>query len=303
MDAYFPSDIDITCPAQDEDRRIIIFFFLGTYLAIFVLLLNKKGNEKMYTNPYSDKIFANQFINGQKDILLKTHAEKLMNFISHLGIKPKNEWLLDVGCGAGILTEYFHAQGFNILGFDHSEYLINIGKERVSTGDSSLNLKVLDILDFSEQNKYSFAFSIGQVINFLFNEKDMIMGLNNIFNALKPGGVLLFDFFVIRDNQSPFSYLSAGCSNNRSTITTVIEDPYNGIHISNSFITVDTGSEMGVVLSNQITCQKMLKPRELISMLDTLGFKDIYHTNLNNLHTSTKIEEIDGMVHFICRKP
>lgn len=61
-------------------------------------------------------------------------------------MKPiKNETILDAGCGGGELTYLFHKDGFNVKGFDSSQYLVTKARKRFGNDlfyvDDLVNMK------------------------------------------------------------------------------------------------------------------------------------------------------------------
>ena len=66
---------------------------------------------EVFTDFYSDMEYCKEFIN---------------EFIKDLGGKD----ILEVGCGAGQITNYFYEKGFNVIGLDFSSELLRIAKNK-----------------------------------------------------------------------------------------------------------------------------------------------------------------------------
>src|SRR3989338_6251916 len=67
-------------------------------------------------------------------------ADKFSSFL-----KPGDS-ILDAGCGVGLNSEYLIKKGFNVLGIDFSEKMLEIAKGKVPDGE----FRVMDIRDLSE---------------------------------------------------------------------------------------------------------------------------------------------------------
>lgn len=100
-----------------------------------------------------------------------------------------NEEILDLGCGDGSLTEQlaqFVPNG-NVLGIDASTGMIVASQNRVK---SNLMFMKMDINMIDFHNKFDVIFS-NAALHWVKDHKRL---LNNVFKALKDGGVILWDF-------------------------------------------------------------------------------------------------------------
>ena len=108
--------------------------------------------------------------------------------------EQKPSKIADVGCGNGYTLEVLYRQypQFAYTGLEYSQDLRLLAKQRFS---SFPKIKVLpiDIRDKSSYPKESFDFILCQrVLINLLNRKDQDHAFNNIIDAVKKGGVILF---------------------------------------------------------------------------------------------------------------
>ena len=74
----------------------------------------------------------------------------------HINKNPAK--VLDIGCGAGILTEGLAKKGHNLTGLDISEKLIRIAKKHATLSDLKINYICKEIDDFAPSMTESFDY-------------------------------------------------------------------------------------------------------------------------------------------------
>lgn len=90
--------------------------------------------------------------------------------------------VLDVGCGAGQLTDYFCRQGLNAKGIDFSTTLVKIAKQRYPQADFICS----DIIDYESNDLYDGIFTKDML--FHLSDEDIIKTLELFKRILKPNG-------------------------------------------------------------------------------------------------------------------
>jgi len=100
--------------------------------------------------------------------------------------KLHGEYVLDLGCGYGCYTEYFHNIGADIIGVDGSAEMINIAKEKYYNCD----YKIVDItqrLPFDSD-----TFDIVFCNQVLMDIEDIAPIFTDVKRVLKNGGIFYF---------------------------------------------------------------------------------------------------------------
>ena len=101
--------------------------------------------------------------------------------------------LLDLGCGTGSLTEQLAGFGYDMIGVDNAEEMLEIAMEkRVASGHDILYL-LQDMREFELYGTVAAVVSICDSMNYLteLSDVEQVMRLAN--NYLDPGGVFIFD--------------------------------------------------------------------------------------------------------------
>lgn len=100
--------------------------------------------------------------------------------------------LLDIGCGTGTLSLEFARLGFEVTATDLSEEMLHIVAYRSNEENVDLEIAVYDLLD-PIPSKFDLITASMDVINHLSDLEDVTFGFTNIFEALNPNGVFIFD--------------------------------------------------------------------------------------------------------------
>jgi len=98
--------------------------------------------------------------------------------------------VLDLGCGAGPLSQRMSAHGFSVWGVDVSAALVRRARERLPNAEFVCG----SVLDVALPDG-SAAAAIGEVLNYATADQPNVLArvFASVFAALTPGGVFLFD--------------------------------------------------------------------------------------------------------------
>ena len=117
-------------------------------------------------------------------------ASGLLSLLRKCGI-PHGR-IVDLGCGSGIFAKKLADAGYQLIGVDISAAMVELARRRVTQGT------------FYTGSLFAFCFpscqavtALGEVLNYCFDQTNSVASLKrayrNIFDALQPGGLLVFD--------------------------------------------------------------------------------------------------------------
>lgn len=112
----------------------------------------------------------------------------------------KASTIIDLGCGTGLLTCELAKRGHQLIGIEPSEAMLEVARHKPH-GD-----KVKWIQGSSEQMKdlqVDMVLMTSHVAQFFLEDKEWKTMLQNLYNALKPGGHTVFD--IRRLSNPPFT--------------------------------------------------------------------------------------------------
>lgn len=106
----------------------------------------------------------------------------------------KDGLVLELGCGTGSMTELLARRGFDMIGVDSSEEMLNIAvQKREASGLDILYLNQ-DMREFELYGTVRAVVSICDSINYLIGDDDITECFRLVNNYLDKGGIFLFDF-------------------------------------------------------------------------------------------------------------
>lgn len=101
--------------------------------------------------------------------------------------------VLDLGCGTGSLTELLADRGYDMIGVDYSEEMLELALEKkVESGNDILYL-CQDMREFELYGTVSAVVSICDCMNYITEPEDLVTVFQLVNNYLDPKGIFIFD--------------------------------------------------------------------------------------------------------------
>lgn len=102
--------------------------------------------------------------------------------------------MLDLGCGTGTMTEILAEAGYDMIGVDNSEDMLEIAMEKkVESGHDILYL-LQDMREFELYGTVNAVVSICDSVNYITEEEELKDVFRLVNNYLDPKGIFIFDF-------------------------------------------------------------------------------------------------------------
>ena len=146
----------------------------------------------MYSQAEIDKFndLAHEWwnIDGEFKTLHQINPARVEFIKQHTSLK--NEQLIDVGCGGGILAESMAAAGANVTAIDLAPQSIETAKLHLYESNLSINYECIEVGAKAEQSNESF--DIITCMELLEHVPDPEYIINQCNKLLKPGGMAFF---------------------------------------------------------------------------------------------------------------
>ena len=123
------------------------------------------------------------------DIDYEKYAENIKTLIKNY--KIKNERILELAAGSGMLTRHFFNDFKNIDALDLSVDMLNVFASKYDR--ENVNLIYYDMIDFSNENTYDVIVILLDSINYVTDPNDLKKLFENSYKNLKEGGLIIFD--------------------------------------------------------------------------------------------------------------
>ena len=135
----------------------------------------------------------------------------------------KSGIILDLGCGTGTITEILAGYGYDMIGVDNSEDMLELAMEkRMASGHDILYL-LQDMRGFELYGTVRAVVSVCDSVNYITEPEELAGVFRLVNNYLDPGGIFIFDFnteykyrevmgdCTIAEDRGPCSFIWDNC--------------------------------------------------------------------------------------------
>lgn len=119
-------------------------------------------------------------------------ADYLWRLLQEYGIA--DGLVLELGCGTGSMTELLASKGYDMIGVDNSEDMLELAMEkRIESGYDILYL-LQNMQEFELYGTVRAVVSVCDSVNYVTDEEELTEVFRLVNNYLDPQGVFIFDF-------------------------------------------------------------------------------------------------------------
>lgn len=149
--------------------------------------------------------FAEVYDEFMDNVPYRQWAERLNGLIRKYGVsKPERDaegilesernLVVDLGCGTGTLAELMYGMGYDMIGVDASEAMLNIAMGKKDKTGSEILYLLQDMRELELYSTVGTVFSVCDSLNYILEEEELLEIFRLVNNYLFPGGVFIFDF-------------------------------------------------------------------------------------------------------------
>lgn len=138
--------------------------------------------------------FAQVYDKFMDNIDYEKWGEYLRSLLIEYGVS--DGIVLDMGCGTGSITEILSKAGYDMIGIDNSEEMLNIAIEKRGD-DTSILYLLQDMREFELYGTVSAVVSICDSINYITDFQELIAVFKLVNNYLDPKGLFVFDINTV----------------------------------------------------------------------------------------------------------
>lgn len=167
-------------------------------------------------------------------------ANYLIDLLHEYGIK--DALVAELGCGTGSMTRRLAKAGYNMIGIDLSEEMLDIA--RYEHDDENLDILYLnqDMREFELYGTVAAVVSLCDSMNYITSEEDLLKVFRLVNNYLDPGGLFIFDMNTIYKYEALLG--DRVIAENREDCSLIWENYYDKENCLNQYdITIYTKAE------------------------------------------------------------
>ena len=105
--------------------------------------------------------------------------------------------VLDLGCGTGTLTELLAKKGYDMIGVDNAQEMLQIAMEKREKSGLDILYLLQDMRELELYGTVGAVVSICDSLNYLLAEEDIVQTFERVNNYLYPQGLFIFDFNTV----------------------------------------------------------------------------------------------------------
>jgi SAM-dependent methyltransferase len=148
------------------------------------------ANNPLWFKNWFDTSFYHQLYAHRNEIEAAHFIEQLLAELQ----PARNSSMIDLGCGAGRHAKHLASKGFVVTGIDLSFSSIH---KAMKLQTANLQFYRRDMRTPFGQGLFDYVFNFFTSFGYFTDVKDNNLVLQNIFNALKPGGLVVIDYLNV----------------------------------------------------------------------------------------------------------
>lgn len=136
--------------------------------------------------------FAEVYDQFMDNVPYREWADFLQEILQKEGIS--DGLVLDLGCGTGSMTEELAGRGYDMIGVDNSEDMLEIAMEKRQESGHDILYLLQDMQEFELYGTVRAVVSVCDSVNYVTEKEELEQVFRLVNNYLDPGGIFVFDF-------------------------------------------------------------------------------------------------------------
>ena len=112
-------------------------------------------------------------------------------------LRQERNTILDLGCGTGTLTELLARKGYDMIGVDNAQEMLQIAMEKRERSGLPILYLLQDMREFELYGTVGAVVSVCDSLNYLLAKEDIVQTFRLVNNYLYPQGIFVFDFNTV----------------------------------------------------------------------------------------------------------
>lgn len=187
--------------------------------------------------------FAQVYDLFQDNVPYEEWAAYLKELLKEYG--AEDGLVLDLGCGTGSMTQLLAEAGYDMIGADNSEEMLEIAMEKRAAAGLDILYLLQDMREFELYGTVRAVISLCDSVNYLLEEDGLLETFRLVNNYLDPDGLFLFDFNTVYKYQNVIG--DSTIAENRDDCSFIWENYYDETDQINEYdLTIFVRQEKGL---------------------------------------------------------
>lgn len=139
--------------------------------------------------------FAEVYDTFMDNIPYEDWCRYLTGLLKNYGVR--DGLVLDLGCGTGSVTELLASEGYDMIGIDNSEEMLQIAMDKRAESGHDILYLLQDMREFELYGTVAAVVSICDCMNYILEYEDLVEVFSLVNNYLDPEGIFIFDLNTI----------------------------------------------------------------------------------------------------------
>lgn len=208
--------------------------------------------------------------------------------------------LLDLGCGTGSVTELLAKSGFDMIGIDNSEEMLEIAMEKKEQSGLDILYLLQDMREFELYGTVKGVVSICDSMNYILEDEELEEVFRLVHNYLDNEGIFLFDMNTMYKYETLLS--DNTFAEDREECSFIWENYYDEEEAVNQYdLSLFIREEDGRYAKYEEThLQRAYEQERVETLLKNAGFELLH---VYDAFTKEVPAEDSERIYFICRRP
>lgn len=208
--------------------------------------------------------------------------------------------VLDLGCGTGSVTQILAKDGFDMIGIDNSEEMLEIAMEKKEESGLDILYLLQDMREFELYGTVRAVVSICDSVNYILEDEELLEVFRLVCNYLDNEGIFIFDM------NTPYKYQEIlgerTFAEDREESSFIWENYYDEEDQINQYdLSLFVKEEDGRYCKYEEThLQRAYDPKTVEALITRSGLELLHVYDAFSKKAPTETSE---RIYFVCRRP
>ncbi len=216
-------------------------------------------------------------------------------------LQQEHNSILDLGCGTGTLTELLARQGYDMIGIDNAQEMLQIAMDKRDASGLDILYLLQDMREFELYGTVGAVISVCDSVNYLLEEEDIVRTFRLVNNYLFPKGIFIFDFNTVYKYAAVIG--DATIAENREECSFIWDNYYHEAEQVNEYdLTIFVRQKTGEGLYRRFQETHYQRGYELEQMKDFLRQAGLVFLEAIDADTQEAVRNESERIYVVARK-